>query len=257
MKWMILPLLLLGCSACISIKALESNRLKVLAFKKYSCENLSYPSSQILSTQRRGDTLEIKLQAADNCNVDVFMLKGQCAFKEDTLNLFYDRMHPEFDAEHPDVLLEPIPEMECDCQFFLDYQLTGWESSNLPVIQFQNQILAYYKGYVILEKDTLNRIDKSGQKQGKWLLDLDAYDTHDYRFDYYNNDKKERSEHFLYQSRLDFEASEMTHITWLYYKKEENYLTGKGQVYYYTERGELNQKTCYDLSSPKQHYKCP
>ncbi|WMX13163.1 hypothetical protein [Aureispira sp. CCB-E] len=231
-------------------------KIQIAYFHKHNCENIAYPSNKLLFSKVKKDTLELKLQAADNCSIDFLNLKGKFKLTNDTLNLFYEQIHPGFDPENPDKLLEPIPEAECDCQFWLDYKIVGWKNKRKPLITFFNKKIKEYIGYEIIGLDTLNKIDLNGNKQGKWLISLEDYKSMDYRFDYFENDIKVKSERFQFLSEYEIDPKTKKFKEFLYSQTIENHLKNKGVTIIYSKSGEEKGKFCYLLSNPDKSISC-
>lgn len=238
-----LLLLVLLCPFSLNAQNKLSS-VQLVGFHKSSCSYVGYGEEQVLHTHLHQDTLFIRIQTHKNCNLEILDLEALWSWKQDTLRLDFEVLMPKADP-NSDLPPEPIPEMECDCLFWLDYSFYYPNKTPLPPLTFEQKVLPHYKGFDFFEDEKINVLDTLGRRQGKWSYDFRYWETPD-QFYYYRNDTLIKSEVFYFDAL--FKKNKNGRL--INYKRTariENYLSGKGTTIEYHENGKEKSRKHYTL----------
>ncbi len=141
----------------------ESNKIELIEFNQSQCDNTSDPyriKPRIISINHFKDTLDLEIGFAYTCCVELI---PNLNYNADTLNITYN-------------VKDGSIECSCICCYSFEHKIKGINSNNVTIKLF-NQIIeisnekykTYTEEFKIVKKDTVNRKDKYGLKQGIWI----------------------------------------------------------------------------------------
>lgn len=222
----------------------KSSTIELLDFHKGSCSYIGYGINQVLHTHIRGDSLFIRVQTNANCNVEILALDPLWFWDKDTLRLDFEVLMLTA-APNSGVLPEPVPEMDCDCLFWLAYVFYYPYNTSIPPLTFKHKTPPYYKGFDLLDDEKINVLDSLGRRQGKWIYDFVYWAKQD-RFYYYKDDALIKSEVFYF----DFLLKKDKNGRLMSYKRQariEDYLSEQGILIEYDETEKEKSRQHYSL----------